>query len=197
MCYNRSVGCKMITITFFGHRELFNRDIRNRLKAEIEKYLGEDIHCIIGTHGEFDSLALSVCRELRRSYPNIKITVVFTTLNVLQKGEDELCSTADLYNDVETAIYDIEEEHYKRQIIVSNQRMVDDSDMVICYVDMERYQSGAKKAVKYALKKGKQVINLFKEEDKPFYGMTREEIDALWEETKKKIDEATNKQKSK
>lgn len=143
----------MITITFLGHRELFNRDIRNRLRAEIEKYLGEDIHCIIGTHGEFDSLALSVCRELRRSYPNIKITVVFTTLNVLQKGEDELCSTADLYNDVETAIYDIEEEHYKRQIVVSNQRMVDDSDMVICYVDMERYQSGAKKLLSMPRKK--------------------------------------------
>ncbi len=153
----------MITITFFGHREVFSRNIKERLKVEIKKHLDEDIHCIIGTHGEFDRLALSVCRELRRSHLNIKITVVFTTLNVLQRGKNQLLSRADLYNDVETLIYDIEEEYFKRQIIVSNRRMVDDSDMVICYVDTKRYRSGAKKAVKYAEKQGKRVINLFRE----------------------------------
>lgn len=175
-------------IAFFGHRNLWGRDLRERLKNEIESNLCDEIHCLIGTHGEFDSLALSVCRELRKSYPQVKITVVFTTLNVLKKGKDELFSTADMYRDVETTIYDIEEEHFKNQIVVSNRKMVDDCDLVICYVDMKEYRSGAKRAVNYAISQGKKVINLYREQDRPFYNMTKEEIEAEWEKIKNKVD---------
>ena len=178
----------MKTIAFFGHRHLWGKELRERVKNAVELYVGEEIHCLIGTHGEFDSLALSVCRELRKSYPNIKITVIFATLTVLKKGADELYSIADMYDDVETMIYDIEEEHFKNQIVVSNRSMVDDSDLIICYVDMKEYRSGAKRAVKYAMKQGKEVINLYREQDRPFYGMTKEEIEAEWERIKNKVD---------
>ncbi len=39
--------------------------------------------------------------------------------------------------------------------------MYDESELVVCYVDMNKGISGAKNAVKYAKKRGKQVINLF------------------------------------
>ena len=39
--------------------------------------------------------------------------------------------------------------------------MIDDSDLIICYVDMMKSESGAKKTVKYAIKRGKLIINLF------------------------------------
>ena len=39
--------------------------------------------------------------------------------------------------------------------------MIDDSDLIVCFVDMSAYGSGAKKAVSYALKQNKKVINLF------------------------------------
>ena len=62
--------------------------------------------------------------------------------------------------------------------------MVNDSDLVICYVNMEEYRSGSKTTVKYAQKQGKEIINIYREEDKPFYGMTREEIDEYWKKLK-------------
>jgi len=171
----------MINICFFGHRNLWGKDVRERLKTEVESHLDDEVHCLIGTHGEFDSLALSVCRDLRKTYSNIKITVVFTSLNVLKKDKELEYSIADNYDDVQTMIYDIEEEYFKNQIVVSNRKMVDDSDIVICYVDMKEYRSGAKRAVNYAKKQGKTIINLFDEKDRPFYGMSEEEKKAEWE----------------
>ena len=183
----------MKNICFFGHRNLWGRDIRDRLKNELQSHLEDEVHCFVGTHGEFDSLALSVCRELRRTYKNLKITVIFTSLNILKKDKELEYSIADNYDDVETMIYDIEEEHFKNQIVVSNRRMVDDCSIVICYVDMKEFRSGAKRAVNYAKKQGKQIINLFQEQDRPFYGMTKEEIEAEWEKRRNELKSNTKK----
>ena len=167
-------------IVFFGHRQLFNKDkVRQRLLDCVEQHILNGAKRFkIGTHGEFDNLALSVCCELRNKYKDIKITAVFTTLSFLTKKEDY--SIADDYkrNNIETMVYPIEDEHYKNQIVVNNRLMVDDCDIVICYVDMKEYRSGAKRAVNYAKRQGKQIINLYKEEDRPFYGMTEEEKEA-------------------
>ena len=169
--------CVKKTIAFFGHRSLRGSDVRERLKKEIKSNLYGEVRCLIGTHGEYDRLALSICRELKNIYSQVNITVVFTTLNALNKGANGIYSGLDMYKDVDTLIYDIEEEYFKNQIVVSNKRMVDDSDLVICYVDMTENRSGAKRAVKYAIKQGKEVVNLFREEDKIFYGMKKEEIE--------------------
>lgn len=165
------------TIAFFGHRVLRNTDIRERVKRAVESNICDNVCCLIGTHGDFDRLALAVCRELRKIHSHIKIRVVFTTVKALQKD-------ADMYGDVETMIYDIEEDHFKNQITASNKKMIDDSDLIVCYVDVNKYRSGAKRAVEYALKQGKEVINLFSEKDGPFYGMTNDEIASAWKKIK-------------
>lgn len=180
-----------MTICFFGHRKIYCKDIKERLLTAVEEQIknGADSF-IIGTHGDFDTLSLTVCRELRNKYPQIKISVVFTTLTILKKDnyDDEIGSSiADYYKDVETMIYDIEEEHFKQQIIISNRKMIDDSDKVICYVKFKEYRSGAKRAVTYAKKQNKDIINLYKEQDSPFYGMTREEINAEWQKLTDKL----------
>ncbi|MGN1061299.1 MAG: hypothetical protein ACI4QN_06160 [Candidatus Coproplasma sp.] len=54
--------------------------------------------------------------------------------------------------------------------------MIETCDTLICYVDEKAYKSGAKAALNYAKRKGLKIINLYREEDKPFYGMTAEEI---------------------
>lgn len=169
----------MKTITFFGHRDLFGRDIENKLKEEIEKHIEKDTRFIIGTHGNFDRLAFSVCKEFKKRYPNIKVTVVFTSLNLLQNPTSRFYEERYLYEDVETMIYEIEGEHFKNQITTSNKKMIDDSDLVICYVDMKRYRSGAKRAVKYAIKTNKPVINLFKTEDNSAFGKRKAKPDSL------------------
>lgn len=150
----------MITITFFGHRIVLKPNIEqqiyNYLKRILEK--NNNVSFLIGTHGEFDKIILRVCRKLRRDYP-CKITVVFTSLVFLKKKKDY--SLIDFYKDVDTLVYDIEDVFYKKRIIISNEKMVDESNIIICYVDMERAYSGAKRAVFYAIKKNKKIINFF------------------------------------
>lgn len=166
---------------FFGHRRLFNKeDIRNRLYTFVETLIQRGYkNFLIGTHGEFDNVSLSVCRELRKKY-HIKITIVFTSVAKLSKPKNSDVSDADLYNDCETLIYDIEEVFYKNQITISNQKMIDNSDYVICYVDETKSPSGAKKAMKYAVKHNKEISNLFLESDNPTYSMTNQEKNEFW-----------------
>lgn len=53
--------------------------------------------------------------------------------------------------------------------------MIDKCDTLICYVDKKQKPSGAKTAMNYAKRKGLKIINLFKEEDSPTFGMTNDE----------------------
>jgi hypothetical protein len=66
----------------------------------------------MGTHGEFDELALSVCRELRNTDKDIKIEVVITSLKRIEKQllyDDEFGKKYERpYRDVSTTMYEIE-----------------------------------------------------------------------------------------
>lgn len=156
----------MKSIAFFGHRQIFDEiDLKTKL-IEILKTLTEQgfNRMLIGCHGDFDNLVLSTCLKFKEEYnKNIEISVVLTSLSFLNKQKYGY-SRANIYDNFncETLFYDIEEVHYKKRIIISNEKMVDQSDAVICYVDMKSYKSGAKRAVEYALKQNKRVINLFK-----------------------------------
>lgn len=184
-------------IVFFGHRKIFNKTkVRQRLLDCVEQHILNGAKKFkVGNHGEFDKLALSVCCELRNKYKDIKITVVFTSLSFLTKQDDY--AVADYYKDlkVETMVYPIEDEYFKNQIVINNRLMVDDSKIVICYVDFNQHTSGAKRAVNYAKKQGKQIINLYKEEDKPFYGLTEEEKEIEYQKFLDELEILNNKNK--
>lgn len=160
----------MKSIAFFGHRQIYSED---QLKEKITSLLIEIVpqgfsNILIGSHGEFDRLALSTCLNYKKNVNNnIAINVVLTSLSVLNKDEYGF-SKVDFYDksNCETMFYDIEEIYYKNRITYSNKKMVDNCDLVICYVDMKSYKSGAKTAVNYALKQNKKVINLFEEKNK-------------------------------
>ena len=130
-----------------------------------------------GTHGEFDNLALSACRKLRQTRKELEIEVVITSLNAIKKGSEFAAAP---YADLKTVMFDIEDAHLKQRISLSNRQMIDGCDALICYVNPSQYRSGAKTAMLYAKKKGLKIINLYRDEDQPFYGMTREEIEACW-----------------
>ncbi|MGN1060288.1 MAG: hypothetical protein ACI4QN_01000 [Candidatus Coproplasma sp.] len=160
---------------FIGHRKIFAKTLEKRLTDTMTAQIRNSCRFFtMGTHGEFDNLALNICRRLRESYPDLVIEVVITNLNAINctVGNDYQSP----YADVKTVMYDIEDTHFKRQITLSNRRMIDTCDTLICYVDEKAYSSGAKTALNYAKKKGLKIINLYREEDTPFYGMTAEEI---------------------
>ena len=163
---------------FIGHRKVFAEDIEARLVAAIQTEIERGCTTFtMGTHGEFDRLAMTACRNLRRTYKELDIEVVITSLNAIKKDSE---FTATPYADVKTVMFDVEDAHYKQRITLSNRLMIDGCDTLICYVDECVYRSGAKTAMRYAKKKGLKIINLYRDEDQPFYGMSREEIEAYW-----------------
>lgn len=162
----------MKTIAFFGHSEVNKIElVKERLyKKLIEIIPSGYFRCLIGRHGDFDKICLSVCKEYKvKNNLQIEIIVVLTSLNELNKNK--------FSQEYKTMIYDIEEVYYKNQINVSNRKMVDESDLVVCYVNMRKKKSGAKNAVKYAIKQGKEIINLYEEEDDFLYGLSKEEVE--------------------
>ena len=162
---------------FIGHRQVYAKDIDKRLMIAIEREIENGcMSFIMGTHGEFDRRALSVCKSLRRNYKELKIEAVITNFTMLKNIKNE----AENYGDVDTVMYDIEEVHYKRRITLSNRMMIDECDTLICYVKPSKQISGAKTALSYAKRKGLKIVNLYSEEDEPFFGMTKEQIAEYW-----------------
>lgn len=152
-------------IAFFGHRQIFDKTLPNRLYSVIEQaILAGCINFSVGCHGEFDKLTLHVLLLLKKKYDNIVIEIVLTSLSQLKKLIGE--KREDARNDIHTIIYEIEETHYKRKIIHSNHKMLDNCDAVICYVDTTKYKSGAKLSLNYAIKKSLVIINLFDSSNK-------------------------------
>ena len=192
LCYNTYMIKK---VCFIGHQRIGFGDIRSKLKEAVLQKIKDGCRFFtMGTHGAFDEMALGVCRELRKDYPDIEIVVVITSLQKIKKvvEHDEILGDEVYipYSDVKTVMYNIEETHYKRQIIESNHQMIDECDSVICYVNKKNSYSGAKYAWQYAKKNAKEIINLYDEKDEPTYGMTEEQkkeyYDNIWKKIKKK-----------
>lgn len=169
--------------TFIGHRYV-DKSIRDRLYKEVEKQIQDGcLSFIVGSHGDYDFMALNVCRELKNKYKDIQIEVVSTNINLLTNT-----SIKNIFNDdIAIISYDIEEVHFKRQIIVSNQKMIDECDTIICYVDNRCSTSGAKYALNYAHKKGLKIINLFQKNDDPTFEMSEFEKDQYFQDIFRKI----------
>ena len=158
---------------------MFSDKIEERLKTAVEEQIiGGCKSFTMGTHGEFDEMALSACRIARQAHPDIMIEVVLTSYHTIErKNEFDYIP----YSDVETVMYDIEDEHFKRRITISNRQMIDTCDTLICYVDKKTSPSGAKTAMNYAKRKGLNIVNLFREEDDPTFGMTSDQKMEYWD----------------
>ncbi len=161
---------------FIGHRHIFAKDISERLIKAIKEQIALGCNNFtMGTHGKFDELSLSVCRSLRNSYPKIEIDVVHTNLTEIARKADGYFR----YWDVNNVIYEIETAHYKRRISESNKKMIEESDTLICYVDIKSVNSGAKTAMHYAEKRGLKIINLYRETDNPYINISNEDINDI------------------
>ena len=184
------MNCK---VCFIGHRNINCKDINERIKNAIQNEINLGCNSFtMGTHGEFDNIALNACRSFRKENFNIEIEVVITSLNKInkktykikdEKGEVEEIYSTSPYDDVKTLMYDIEEIHFKQRITKSNKYMIDNSTILICYVDTKRTRSGAKTALNYAKRKHLKIINLYKETDDPTYGLTKQQIKKFFNKT--------------
>ena len=149
---------KIKSIAFFGHRDINDKDLEKELINILVELIQQGFKIFkIGVHGDFDFLAFKVCKNLKKIYQDIKILIVSTSFSIFKK--DSLINI--LYEDFEIITYPIENVYYKNKIWISNKYMIEDSDLLLCYVDIKK-EGGAKRAMLYGLKIGKEVINLYK-----------------------------------
>ena len=139
-----------MTVTFCGHAEIAQLDnLRSWLISTIEPLIldGADTF-YFGGYGSFDSLAATVLRELKKTYPHIQLVLVLAYLN---RNTDTSGYDSTLYPE-------LEEVPPRFAISKRNERMVDLSDVVVAYVT--HGWGGAAKTLEYAKRKRK-VIHCF------------------------------------
>ena len=145
-------------ITFCEHSNcLFNNDVKEQLKNILLDEIIKNPTCkfYLGGYGDFDGLCLRTLRELKHDFPTIEILFITPYLD---KNYSKLELAKYYYDDV--IFPPIESVPRKFAILKRNEWMVEQADLVIAYV---KYSwGGAAKALEYAKRKKKRIINIAK-----------------------------------
>lgn len=153
------------TVVFIGHRYIESSfAVEKKLDRLIADLLGqhEYVEFLVGRDGEFDQLAASAVRRAKRVYGSDNSALVWVMAYESAEYKNNEASFDDYYDEIEICDKSAQS-HFKAAIQIRNQNMVDRSDMLIAYVS--RDTGGAAQAVKYAVKRGKKIINLAMKED--------------------------------
>ena len=150
----------IFTVSFFGHRQIENAlDVERKLEAKISELIQtkQYIEFLVGREGEFDILAASVVKRVKKQmdYGNCSLVLVLPYMKAEFRDNEK--DFLDYYDDVEICEQSAKA-HYKSAMQIRNRAMVDRSDLVICCI--QRKSGGAYKTVRYAERIGKQILYL-------------------------------------
>lgn len=147
---------KEINVTFAGHRVI---DDARRVESDLYDVLSEIVRehefteFFVGDNGEFDILATSVIRRVRKVQGEekcaINLVLPYTKSNqkIIEHQFDSVIIPPRLHG-----------AHPKAAIGERNRWMVENCDLIICYV---KRKGGAERTMRYAKKSGKiEVVNL-------------------------------------
>ena len=140
----------IFTVSFFGHRQIENAlDVERKLEAKISELIQtkQYIEFLVGREGEFDILAASVVKRVKKQmdYGNCSLVLVLPYMKAEFRDNEK--DFLDYYDDVEICGQSAKT-HYKSAMQIRNKAMVDRSDLVICCI--QHKSGGAYKTVKYA-----------------------------------------------
>ena len=141
-----------MTCCFFGHHDAPG-SIRDTLEQTVRALIedGSADYFLVGNHGSFDTMALSVLRTLKAKYPHIGYSVVLAYLPIAPQA----CS---FVRPSETLFPDGLETVPKRFAISRrNDWMLSHSDIVVGY---GQHLGHASQWVGKAVRQNKRVINL-------------------------------------
>lgn len=150
----------IFTVSLFGHRKIDDlRRLNDQLAPIIKELIQakEYVAFLIGRNGEFDEYAASVIKHAQKNIgkENNDITLVLpyrvADIEYYEKYYDSIIIPESMYG-----------AHPKSAITLKNRWMVEQSDLVIIYVESDK--GGAYTAMKYAEKLNKRIINLYKSE---------------------------------
>lgn len=146
----------IFTVSLFGHREVDDlRRLNNQLYQIIKELIQANsyVSFLIGRNGEFDEYAASVIKrvqsEIGKENNDITLVLPYTVSNLehYEKYYDSIIIPECVY-----------QAHPKSAIVLKNHWMIEQSDLVIVYV--EREKGGAYTAMKYARRINKNIVNL-------------------------------------
>ena len=137
-------------VAFCGHKDVYDSErVKEKLTQLVDRLIAEGANTFyLGGYGSFDSLAAHVVKNLQQSYQSIKSVLI---LPYLDRSYDET-----LYD--ESTYPPLEDVPRRYAILRRNQWMVDQSDVLIAYVN--HGWGGAAQTLEYAKKKKKRIINL-------------------------------------
>ncbi len=161
---------------FLGHRKIHETPkLIERLTREIEALITEKTVSIFyfGSKSEFDDLCHKVVTDLNEKYPHIKRVYVRAAFQHIPDWYEN--GLLELYED--TYFPEYMENAGRASYVEHNQEIINKSDFCVVYYD-ENYapprrknskrdlfdyqpKSGTRLAYDYAVKKGKEIINVF------------------------------------
>jgi len=147
--------------TFAGHREVYQANIAEKLDEAISKIMSEDdcFRFLVGGMGDFDGMCSSAVRRAKRNYPDKQISLELVLPYLTRELNENKQFYETSYDDVIIPI-ELADVHYKSAINRRNRWMVEKSDWMVALV--YRDFGGAYTTLRYAEKKGLQIINLAK-----------------------------------
>ena len=146
----------VFTVSLFGHREIDDLMQLEYKLAPIIRELIETkpyISFLIGRNGEFDEYVASIIKRVQKEYRNdnseINLILPYRVANIeyYEKYYDSVMIPESMHG-----------VHPKFAITLKNRWMIENSDMLIVYV--ERKKGGAYTALKYAKKLNKKYVNI-------------------------------------
>ena len=152
-------------VCFIGHRTIEkNKELISTLEDTIIQLINKGVTTFLfGSRSEFDSLSWEVVTKLKEKYPFIIRVYVRSAFQHVNKDYEEYLLTF------------YEKTYYPSKLasggkfsyVKRNADMIDQSNFCIFYYNenylpLPKGNSGTKIAYKYALKKNKQIINLYK-----------------------------------
>ena len=142
-------------VSFIGHRELYRiRYIEDRIEnlARDLLFKNEYVEFYVGRNGDFDISVASAIKRAQKDFGNHNSSLILVLPyhakdeEYYEKFYDEVCLPID------------SKTHFKAAITKRNEWLIDNSDLLIAYVETE--SGGAYKTMKYAEQKGVEIINI-------------------------------------
>lgn len=149
----------MTVCTFAGHREVYQANIAEKLDEAISIIVETDdcFRFLVGGMGNFDGMCASSIRRAKRRYPNKQISLELVLPYLTQELNENKQFYETSYDDVIVPI-ELAGVHYKSAITKRNRWMIEKSDWLVAFVYREF--GGAYTTLRYAEKKGLQIVNL-------------------------------------
>ena len=144
----------------FGHSKIeITKELENNLKSTFKMLITQENvkYFYFGGFGEFDDFCHSIITELKNEYS--EIYRIFCLSNPRHQRLSKRPKWLKDEDYEEITYLDLNFDYWYTRIYYRNCEIIDRSDFVVFYVNHTE-KSGAYKALQYAIKKKKQIINI-------------------------------------